>query len=197
MHNLLKKLLASVLVISTYQASAADYAAMSRGSGIPESALKTYCKKIVCRYDKLKDKVEVVASDGSVLGAIAGSETRTLEFAWASGASTILVNVYDVINLYKDSWDFVEAAEIYVGKEMLFKVTGSVDRRVGSYNDIAKKAEKVEVISGELPIDIAERIAAANPKEVTIRFYGKNGYVDKEGIRAHKLQNVIMLAKAK
>jgi len=186
-----------LMVGATGTSIAADYAAMSKGSGVPESALKSYCKKIDCKYDKLKDTVQATASDAGGIGVLGGSESRTLQFTWVSGSSAMLVNIYDVINLYQDAWHFVESAEIYVGKEMLVKVSGSVDRQVGAYNTVAKKAEKVEVVSGVIPLDIAERVAAADPKQVTIRFYTKNGYVDKEGVRAHKLENVVLLAKAK
>ncbi|KAF7764682.1 hypothetical protein PCIT_b0728 [Pseudoalteromonas citrea] len=167
---------------------------MSQGSGIPEAALTQNCKPISCSYDKLKDRVQASANDMNVLLAMGGSETRTIQYTWVSVNNQISIDLY--FKALYGSWSFVDSAEIYIGKEMVAKVSGQVDRVVGSYNDIAKEHQKVEVISGVIGIEAAKKIAQANYESVTIRFYGKNGYTDKELPRKHELINVVKLAES-
>lgn len=171
-----------------------NYSAMSQGSGVPESSLVSNCKGISCSYDKLKDNVQASASDMNVLFAMNGNESRTIQFTWVSGSKNIIVDLYSV-ELY-GSWSFIDSAEIYVGKEVVAKISGKVDRIVGTYNNVAKEHEKVEVVSGVISLEQAEKIASAEYKNVTIRFYGKNGYKDTPLPRAHKLINVVLLAKS-
>ena len=171
-----------------------DFQQMSAGSGLPETALQNNCKSITCSYDELKDRVQVSANDMNILLALNGGETRTIQYTWVSGSEYISVDVF-LTSLY-GSWSFVEEAEIYVGKKMVAKVSGQVDRIIGAYNEIAGEVEKTEMISGVIPVQVAEEIAAANHEEVTIRFYGKNGYEDKKLPRKHKLIQVVNLAKS-
>ena len=104
------------------------------------------------------------------------------------------------IDLYSTTlhsgWAFVDSAEIYIGKEMIAKVSGQVERIVGHYNESAREHEKTEIVSGTIGIETAKRIAEANYKSVTIRFYGKGGYTDKELPRKHNLINVVKLAES-
>ncbi len=173
-----------------------NYNLMSQGSGIPESALLENCKGISCSYDELKGNVQASYSDISSLMAINGNETRTIQFTWVSGSKNIHVDLYRVLELYSE-WAFVESAEIYVGKEVVAEISGSVDRIVGTYDNILKEHEKIEVLSGLISIEQAEKIASAEYKNVAIRFYGKNGYKDKFiGPRTQKLINVVRLAKS-
>lgn len=171
-----------------------NYVKMSQGSGVPETLLTENCKSISCSYDELKDRVQATANDMNVLVAMSGSETRTIQYTWVSGSEQISIDVFSTA-LY-GSWSFIESAEIYVGKEMIAKVSGKVDRVVGYYNNAAKEHENIEIISGLINIESAQKIAAAKYETVTIRFYGKNGYIDKELPREHNLINVVNLAKS-
>ena len=189
-----KNILAAALVSSLIGCAANDYGKMSQGSGIPETTLTQNCKEITCSYDKLKDRVQATANDMNGFLAMSGSETRTIQYTWVSGSNQISIDVYSTA-LY-GSWSFVESAEIYIGKEMVAKVSGQVDRIVGHYNNVANEHEKVEIISGFIGLEAAQKIAEANYKTVTIRFYGKNGYTDKELPREHDLINVVNLAKS-
>ena len=187
-------ILAVALVGSLMGCVANDYGKMSQGSGISETTLIQNCKAISCSYDKLKDRVQASANDMNGFLAMAGSETRTIQYTWISGSNQISIDLYST-TLY-GSWSFVDSAEIYIGKEMIAKVSGQVDRIVGHYNDVAKEHEKIEVVSGVIGIEAAKKIAEANYESVTIRFYGKNGYTDKELPREHDLINVVKLAES-
>lgn len=170
-----------------------DYTAMSKGSGIPDATLRQNCEDITCSYDKLKDRVQATASDMSMLYAMAGSESRTIEFTWISGENKVLVDVFSV-SLF-GGWPSVNYAEIYVGKKMVAKINGTVRRTLGAYNSSAREYEKIEMASGSISVNCAKKIAEAKPSEVTIRFYGNNGYHDKILPREHHLANVVKLAK--
>lgn len=191
-----KKLLAAMVSASFLVAGCAmnDYSKMSAGSGVPEAALAQNCPQIRCSYDKLKDRVEARASDGSMLYALNGMESRTIQYNWVSGSNAIAMDLI-LTSLY-ESWAFIDSAEIYVGKEMVAKVNGRVDRVVGSYNDVAGEHEKVETLSTAIDLKTAKRIAEADYHNVTVRFYGKNGYRDVELSREHNLLNVVQLATA-
>lgn len=187
----------SVLAIAAALATGCatnDYSAMSQGSGLQAVSLSTNCKEITCSYDKLKDRVQASASDMNVLFALNGNESRTIQFTWVSGSKDISVDLYSVA-LY-GTWSIIDSAEIYVGKEAVAKISGGADRTVGTYNKVAKELEKIEVIHGKLSFEQAEKIAGAEYKNVTIRFYGKNGYKDAPLPRSHKLINVVNLAKS-
>ena len=171
-----------------------DYNQMSKGSGISEIVLQQNCEHITCSYDKLKDRVQASSNDMNVLLGLSGSETRTIQFTWVNGSNQISVDLFH-ITLY-GSWSFIKNAEIYVGKEMVAKVDGRVDRRVGYYNDVAREHENIEQVSGLISIAAAEKIANANYEDVTIRFYGKGGYQDVELPRKHDLIYVVNLAKS-
>ncbi len=173
-----------------------DYLAMSKGSGLQTSELTINCKGITCSYDKLKDRVQASASDMNLIYALNGNESRTIQFTWVSGSSSkdISVDLFRV-GLF-DSWLNIDSAEIYIGKEVVARVEGSVERIVGVYNSAAKEHEKIEIIRGVLGIEQAEKIASANYKDVTIRFYTKGGYKDVTLPRTHKLINVVNLAKS-
>ncbi|WP_298636670.1 hypothetical protein [uncultured Umboniibacter sp.] len=190
----MKKLILPLVVATLTGCAVNDYAQMSQGSGINELELSTNCEPISCSYDKIKGRVEATASDMNVFLSINGSETRTIQYRWVSGSNTIYIDVFST-NLYS-SWSFVESAEIYIGSELVTKVSGRVDRQVGYYNDVAREHEKVERISDVISIEDAEKIANANYESVTIRFYGKNGYQDVELPREHKLINIVKLAKS-
>lgn len=182
------------LVVLIGCASTHNYQQMSEGSGVPLSVLEANCSGITCTYDKLKDRVQASASDMNLLFALNGNESRTIQFTWVSGSDSIHVDLFSVA-LY-GSWSFIKSAEIYVSKEMIAEVSGSIDRVVGTYNSIAKEVEKVEVVSGYISLDSAMKIAEAPYEAVTIRFYGKNGYTDSTLPRQHKLINVVKIAKS-
>ena len=190
-----KNVITAALVAGTLMGCVAnDYGKMSQGSGISEALLVENCKAITCSYDKLKDRVQASANDMNGFLAISGSETRTIQYTWVSGSNQISIDVYSTA-LY-GSWSFIESAEIYIGKNMVAKVSGQVDRIVGHYNDVAREHEKIEIISGVIDLEAAQKIAEANYETVTIRFYGKNGYTDKELPREHDLIKVVNLAKS-
>ncbi len=189
-----RNILAAALVSTLAGCAANDYGKMSQGSGVPEALLATNCKVVSCSYDKLKDRVQASANDINHFLAMGGSETRTIQYTWVSGSNRISIDVYSTA-LY-GSWTFVKSAEVYIGKEMVAKVAGQVDRIVGSYNTVAKESEKIEIVSDVISIEAAQRIAEADYKTVTIRFYGKNGYKDVELPREHNLINVVNLAKS-
>ena len=164
----------------------------SQALGVPAAELDRLCKKIECFYDELKGNLEAAASDVNSFVALAGNESRVISFSYVSGNPGISVDVYHVY-LYGD-WNFDEYAEIYIGKEMVAKIDGQVKRIVGSYNNIANEAEKIERIHGVIDFDTAEKIAKASPKTVTIRFYGQDGYNDvKPG--SHNLADLVALAR--
>ena len=170
-----------------------NYDKAATQSGVEADTLKRLCDGITCNYDTLKDRIEATANDAQNVLWAAGNETRTIEFSWASKSESINIDVFDVF-LY-GSWRFDEYAEIYVGKEMVFKVAGPVDRVVGKYNDVVREHEQIERISSQIDLKIARKIAEANYKDVTIRFYGKEGYKDKELPRRHSLIKVVKLAE--
>ena len=191
-----KKLLAVMASTSLLMTGCAmhDYSKMSAGSGVPEAALAKHCPQIRCSYDKLKDRVEARASDGSMLYAMNGMESRTIQYSWISGSNAIAMDLI-LTSLY-ESWAFIDSAEIYVGKEMVAKVDGQVERVVGVYNDVAGEHEKVETLSTVIDFETAKKIAQADYHNVTVRFYGKNGYRDIELTREHNLINLVQLASA-
>lgn len=194
----MKKSILATITIATVLAGCAtnNYQQMSAGSGIQQSTLEENCKLINCSYDKLKDNVQAAANDIQVgMLLLSGNETRTIQYTWVSGWNEVSVDVFFINNLYSE-WSFVDRAEIYVDKEMVATVSGQVDRRVGSYNEVARKHEKIEQITGSISIEAAEKIAKANYENVTIRFYGKGGYQDKVLPRKHNLIHVVNLAKS-
>ena len=191
----IKGILSVVLLGSLTGCVSNNYVKMSQGSGVPEALLTENCKPISCSYDELKDRVQATASDMNVLVAMSGSETRTIQYTWISGNDQISIDVFSTA-LY-GSWSFIKSAEIYVGKEMVAEVSDKVDRVIGYYNEVAKEHENIEVVSGLISIESAQKIAAAKYETVTIRFYGKNGYIDKKLPREHNLINVVNLAKSK
>ena len=132
----------------------------------------------------------------NLIYALNGNESRTIQFTWVSGSSSkdISVDLFRV-GLF-DSWLNIDSAEIYIGKEVVARVEGSVERIVGVYNSAAKEHEKIEIIRGVLGIEQAEKIASANYKDVTIRFYTKGGYKDVTLPRTHKLINFVNLGKS-
>lgn len=189
-----RKLLSTLIALSVVGCAANDYAQMSQGSGIPENVLKTNCEPILCSYDKLKDRVQATANDMNSFLSMTGSETRSIQFTWVSGTNAISIDVF-LTNLYS-GWSFVESAEIYVGKELVTTVSGQVNRYIGYYNDVANEHEKVEIITDVISISDAEKISNASYEMVTIRFYGKNGYIDVVLPREHDLINVVSLARS-
>lgn len=184
------------LAVTSVSVAASKFADWSKGSGIPEPVLAQYCKKITCTYDKLKDRVQATASDAGGMPLAYGGESRGIEFTWVSSLDSITITLFDVINPRIDSWHQVSRAEIYIGKEVLIDLTGSVDRRIGYYNDASRSHERIETISTQITIDQARQIATADPESVTIRFYGASGYADKEKLRKHHLLNVVELASS-
>lgn len=80
---------------------------------------------------------------------------------------------------------------------MIFALNGNESRTIQfTYNNVAREHEKVEVVHGVISIEQAEKIASLEYKNVTIRFYGKNGYKDAPLPRAHKLINIVNLVKS-
>ncbi len=189
-----KNILALALVGLLAGCASNDYAKFSANSGISEESLTKYCKEIRCTYDELKCRVQASANDSNVMYLLAGSESRTIEYTWVSGNNTISIDVFSV-GLY-GSWSFYDKAEIYIEKEMVAELSSKVDRVVGKYNETAREHEKIEIISGSLDFETAQKIAQANHDTVTIRFYGKNGYKDEKLPRKHDLINVVNLAKS-
>lgn len=190
-----KYLVTIILIAGTLiGCTANDYGKMSRGSGISEVLLVENCKDITCTYDKLKDRIQVIANDMSVFLSISDSETRTIQYTWISGSNQISVDVF-LTTLY-GTWSYVEYAEVYIGKNMVAKLSGRADQVLGYFDDSAKEHEKIETVTGVIDIDTAFKIAEANYEKVTIRFYGKSGFTDLELPREHKLMNVVNLAKA-
>ncbi|MCL1146222.1 hypothetical protein L2747_09465 [Shewanella marinintestina] len=190
-----KNVITAMLLIGTLAGCVAnDYGKMSRGSGVSETLLVENCESIICSYDKLKDRVQATANDMNGFLAISGAETRTIQYTWVSDTNNISINLYSTA-LY-GSWSFIDSAEVYVGKDMIAKVSGSVDRIVGYYNEVAGEHEKVEILTGIIDVEAAQKIAEANYENVTVRFYGKDGYKDKELPREHDLIKVVNLAKS-
>jgi|GEM_PF-1130004 len=142
----------------------------------------------------INNYTEISQDSGLQADSLNGNKSRTIQFSWVSGSKNIGIDLYSVTPY--GTWSFIHSAEIYIGKEAVAKISGNVDRTVGTYNNIAKEHEKVEVIHGIISVAQAEKIANADYKNVTIRFYGKNGYVDATLPRDHKLINVVNLAKS-
>ena len=194
----MKNLFVSIFFITVFVGCAAsggkvDYQKASTTFGVEESVLKESCKDIYCNYDNLKDRLEVSADDFSSFLAFGGDETRTIEYSWSSGRKDITISLFDVY-LY-GSWRFDEYAEVYIGKEMVAKVDAHVDRTLANYNEVATEHWKREKVSGRINFDLARRIALEKHENVTIRFYGKNGYNDKVLPREHDLIKVVKLAE--
>lgn len=176
---------------------AADIEAWSKATGINAAAIKAHCKRIDCRFDALNDRLQVSGSDRSeFVNGMSGAETRTLEFTWMSGSDNILALAVDVIDLYGE-WDQVERAEIYVGKELIAKLSDAPNQKLGPFNEIAKVYFRAEYVRGVISMDQARTIASADRKNITVRFYGRDGYKDQKMRRDHKLAEVIALATEK
>ncbi|MDO6445946.1 hypothetical protein Q4493_09195 [Colwellia sp. 1_MG-2023] len=190
-----KYLVTFILIAGTLiGCSANDYGKMSRGSGISEALLVENCKDIICRYDNLKDRIQVIANDMSVFLSFSDSETRTIQYTWISGSNQISIDVF-LTTLY-GNWSYVEYAEVFIDKNMVAKVSGRADQVLGYFDDSVNEHEKIETLTGVIDIDTAFTIAKANYEKVTIRFYGKSGFTDLELPREHKLMKLVNLAKS-
>jgi len=190
----IKKILTAILVGTLAGCASYDYGKMSQESGVPKSLLAENCKAISCSYDKLQGRIQATANDMNSFMGRPSSESRTIQYRWFSDSNKIIIDVF-LTALYA-RWSFIESAEVYVGTEMIAKISGKVDRVVGHFNYAVKAHEKVEIISDVINLEAAQKIAEANHETVTIRFYGKNGYIDKELPRKHSLLNVVNLAKS-
>ncbi|BDR12940.1 hypothetical protein [Vibrio sp. STUT-A11] len=190
----MKKTTLLIAVAALAGCASNDYKQMSVGSGLSEQALKANCEQITCVYDQLKDNVQATANDQNIMFALNGMESRTIEFTWVSNSNQIIAEVFNV-TLY-GTWNFSDSAEIYVGKEMVAKISGTKNSYVGTWNDVAQEHEKIETVRDVISVEQAEKIANANYEEITIRFYGKNGYKDVKPQRENNLGNVVNLVKA-
>ena len=171
-----------------------NYDKAATQSGVEQDTLKRLCKGITCDYDDLKDRIEARASDGGgFMSAMGGTEDRKMELAWVSGWTDVELTVFDVF-LY-GSWKFNEKAELYIDKEKVADIDGSVSQDLGTYNQVANEHEKIESISKRISIETARKIAEADPKTITIRFYSKDGYSDVKPSSKHNMIQIVKLAE--
>lgn len=168
---------------------------LSQQSIVPQEVLAQNCSGINCSYDDLEDRLQVSAYDTNVLYALSGYHSWSIGYVWVSSWDQIKIEVATT-GLYT-GWKFVKSADIYVGKEKVASLNDSHDQIVGKYNDVAREHELIEIVNGFVNKDVAERIALAPRENVTIRFYGKDGYTDEKIKNEHSLIQVVNIAKSK
>lgn len=192
-----KILLAGIALLSLSACqTTGNSAEWSAATNIPQQIIDENCKGayVKCDYDKLKDNLEISVMDYSSAALIFGSlKPYNLEMSWVSGN-----NLIRAAALYEGTdgdWIYAQKAEIYIGKDVVAVLDGDRTTEVGDYNNISG-VTVYELMKGTLTVDEAHKIASANPENVTVRFYGRDGYTDSEGLtKDHNLMNVVNLAK--
>ena len=193
MKNLLIIICFSIFFLGCAGGGISNYKNASTELGVSEKELREMCKGVTCHFDDLKGRLEVTANDTNTFVALAGNESRTIQYSWVSGSDSIQIDAFHVF-LY-GSWKFDEYAEIYIDRDMIIKLSGDVRRVVGEYNQYAGDHEQSEIITDYIPLETARKIANADPETVTIRFYGKDGYNDVKLPRKHNLIQVVKIAE--
>ncbi len=166
-------------------------------TGLSEQAINENCESmfVYCKFDKLKDTLQIEGSDVSGVLSLSGASAYNVNFTWVSSSSYI--SAYAIYSGHK-GWIFADSAEIYVGKNKVAKLSSKVTRETGEYNEILGGVEVQERVYGALSFEQAKIIASAEPSDVTIRYYGRDGYTDAEGLnKNHDLMNVVNLALSK
>lgn len=176
--------------------SAASPKKIAKETGIPVQELKNAKKAgVILNYDDLKQRLEASASDQNILlSALDGSESRTLEVDWISGVEGMGVTVFHTA-LYGES-TFFKRAEVYIGKEMLFRIDESWDHSLGKWNSVAREHEKVAIVRGRITTNQARSLSAAEKSSITVRFYSEDGYEDAKpnGKLKNRMEKLLRLA---
>ncbi len=170
----------------------ATYQQISAATGYDQAIIKKYCSDISCKLDELKGNLQATANDSNAFLSMTGHESRTIEYNWLTGWKDISIDLFSV-DLY-DNWNGYNKVEVYVNKEMVATVSGKSNMITGYYNESARKVEKIERVSGSISFEQAKKIALAPYSQVTLRFYGNNGYSDVKLQREHSLIQVVNIA---
>ena len=92
-------------------------------------------------------------------------------------------------------WSFIKTAEVYNKKELVVTLDIVGDRDVMSCENSAwSGCQYRESVYGNLNINQARKLALANHKDITVRFYGQDGYEDGKPNAFGKFINIVELA---
>lgn len=190
-----KHLLSAATLVALTGCASTDYSDMSSGTGIPAETLDKYCYEVQCHYDQAKRSLFLRGNDHSDLDSYSGGESRTIEYTWTQGDQDITLGVYYVT--MAKSWRHVHSAELLVKGETVAEISGKSTQTVGYYNETAGDHEKIEHLVQPISFEAAKKVANASYKDVSIRFHGKTGTIERKLKREHNLKELIELASHK